>query len=131
MLFAGHFAGATIIPLDFNPAGVNATAYAAQSGAGKWIVIINKDENQDIALRLEGVAPVFGEALVASSLSSTQVTFGGHRWTELGARQQMRHDLHHIREDEEPGNPPEGSINLSGKDVITVPRSSALLIYAN
>jgi hypothetical protein len=51
MKFAGLFAGATMVPLDFNPGSVNATAYAARRPNGSTLLaIINKDATQDLRL---------------------------------------------------------------------------------
>ena len=72
MLFAGHFAGATIIPIDFNPGDVNATAYAALLPFDQVIVaIINKDATKSLPIKLPG----FTGSLVmhAASLTSTKV----------------------------------------------------------
>lgn len=72
MLFAGHFAGATMMPIDFNPGSVNATAYAAKLPNGKRIVaIVNKDATQPLPISL----PEFsvGHTLSAPGLDSTKV----------------------------------------------------------
>ena len=72
MLFAGHFAGATVFPIDFNPGPVNATAYAATLPTGQHIVaIINKDRTQALNIDL----PFYrqGPTLTAPSLSSRRV----------------------------------------------------------
>jgi hypothetical protein len=72
MLFAGHFAGATAFPLDFNPGPVNATAYAATLPTGQRVVaIINKDAHQSLNLDL----PTYrqGPTLTAPALDSTHV----------------------------------------------------------
>ncbi len=51
MKFAGLFAGATMLPLDFDPGPVNATAYAATLPNGATaLAIINKDATQDLHL---------------------------------------------------------------------------------
>jgi hypothetical protein len=51
MKFAGHFAGATMIPLDFNPGPVDATAYAAKLPNGNILLaFINKDATQPLLL---------------------------------------------------------------------------------
>jgi len=74
MKFANHFAGATIIPVDFDPGPINATAYAATLPTGQIaIAIINKDESQPLPLNLPG----FTGSLVmhATSLASTHVEF--------------------------------------------------------
>jgi hypothetical protein len=70
MRFAGHFAGATMIPIDFNPGKVNATAYAAKSADGKtMIAIINKDANQPLPIHLPGYTPAL--TLSAPALDAT------------------------------------------------------------
>ena len=49
MRFAGAFADSTFVKLDFDPGGVDATAYAARLGSGEVLVaIINKDANRDL-----------------------------------------------------------------------------------
>jgi hypothetical protein len=55
MKFAGLFAGATMLPLDFDPGPVNATAYAATMPNGaQRIAIVNKDAMQDLHIALPG-----------------------------------------------------------------------------
>jgi len=72
MLFAGHFAGATTLPLDFNPGPVNATAYAATLPTGQHIVaIINKDATRSLNIDLPNYRQ--GPTLTAPALDSTQV----------------------------------------------------------
>lgn len=72
MRFAGHFAGATLFPLTFNPGSVNATAYAAKLPTGQTLVaIINKDESQPLPLDLPGFS--VGHIMTATSLTSTTV----------------------------------------------------------
>ena len=72
LLFAGHFAGATMMPLDFNPGSVNATAYAATLSTGQQIVaVINKDDAKPLPLNLPGFS--LNLALHAPSLTSTHV----------------------------------------------------------
>jgi len=72
MKFAGYFAGATIIPLDFDPGPINATAYAATLPTGQTIIaIINKDESQNLPLNLPGYS--LAHTLTATSLQSTKV----------------------------------------------------------
>jgi hypothetical protein len=72
MLFAGHFAGATMLPIDFNPGSVNATAYAALLPTGQQIVaIINKDATQPVNINLAKFS--LGLTLTAPALDSTQV----------------------------------------------------------
>jgi hypothetical protein len=73
MLFAGHFAGATTLPLDFNPGPVNATAYAATLPTGQRVVaIINKDAHQPLNIDLPNYRQ--GPTLTAPGLDSPQVT---------------------------------------------------------
>jgi hypothetical protein len=51
MKFAQQFADTTMIPLDFNPGPVNATAYATRWSTGRiCLAIINKDATQDLHL---------------------------------------------------------------------------------
>lgn len=70
--FAGHFAGATMIPLTFSPGAVNATAYAAKLPTSQTIVaIINKDETQPLHIDLAGYS--VGRVLSAPSLTSRTV----------------------------------------------------------
>ncbi len=72
MKFAGHFAGATIIPIDFNPGEVNATAFAAKLPTGQTVIaIINKDKAKELRVDLSGYSLAF--TLSAPSLSSTKV----------------------------------------------------------
>ncbi|MGC9199957.1 MAG: hypothetical protein ACP5E5_13645 [Acidobacteriaceae bacterium] len=72
MLFAGHFAGATAFPLEFNPGSVNATAYAATLPTGQKVVaIINKDRNETLHVDLPSYHQ--GPTLTAPSLSSTHI----------------------------------------------------------
>ena len=75
MRFAQQFAGATMIPLDFDPDEVNATAYAAKFKGGREIIaVINKDAAQDIELKLPGWH--IAERLTAESLTSTTMKLG-------------------------------------------------------
>ncbi|MBS1815418.1 MAG: hypothetical protein JSS87_11120 [Acidobacteria bacterium] len=56
--FAGLFSGATLLPVDFNPGPVNATAYAAKLPSTHLsFIVINKDATQDLNLTLN-----FGKA---------------------------------------------------------------------
>jgi hypothetical protein len=71
--FAQQFAGATLIPVDFNPGSVNATAYAAKLPTGQIVVaIINKDETHDLHIDV----PFYSTSAVLSapSLTSTQAS---------------------------------------------------------
>jgi hypothetical protein len=71
MKFVSDFAGLTMLPVDFNPGSVNATAYAARQTDGKLMVIVlNKDESQDLTLHV----PSFEvrEVLTAPSLEAKE-----------------------------------------------------------
>jgi hypothetical protein len=86
MLFAGHFAGGTSFPIDFNPGSVNATAYAATLPTGQRVVaLINKDAHQSLTLDLPNYRQ--GPTLTAPSLDSTRVTLaepsGNHELSTL------------------------------------------------
>ncbi len=71
--FAGRFAGATVIPLDFDPGSVNATAYAAKLPTGQLMVaVINKDAKESLPLNLAGFSPAL--VLTAPSLDSREVS---------------------------------------------------------
>ncbi len=76
MRFAQQFAGATMIPVEFDPGEVNATAYAADTGAKFLVAIINKDVSGKLVAEfpLEVVEACVAR-LSASSLTSTDVTF--------------------------------------------------------
>lgn len=75
MRLAQQFAGATMVPLDFDAGEVNATAYAAKFKDGRSIIaVINKDTTQDIEITLPGWH--IAERLTAESLTSTTVKFG-------------------------------------------------------
>jgi hypothetical protein len=68
MKFAGHFAGATMVAVDFNPGPVNATAYAATLPNGKRLLaVINKDETQPLHL------PQMPSMVVVAKLSGTSL----------------------------------------------------------
>lgn len=70
--FAGHFAGATMLPVTFNPGAVNATAYAAKLPTGQTVVaIINRDASQPLHIDLAGYS--VGRVLSAPSLTSRTV----------------------------------------------------------
>ncbi len=70
--FAGRFAGATMIPLDFDPGPANATAYAAKLPTGQLqVAIINKDAEHAVPLNLAGFSPAL--VLTAPSLDTRDV----------------------------------------------------------
>jgi hypothetical protein len=75
MRFAQQFAGATIIPLDFDPGPANATAYAAHVSGETLIAIVNKDTTRDLEVKIEVGDWGAGRRLTADSLTSTNVRF--------------------------------------------------------
>jgi hypothetical protein len=78
MRFAGRFAGTQLMPVDFAPGTVNATAYAAKlpgehSPAGNILVaIINKDATQSLKVTLPA-RPILMDVTSAESLTATVV----------------------------------------------------------
>ena len=69
LLFAHQMAGGTVIPVDFDPGAVNATAYAVTMPSGQHMVaVINKDETQ--ALHLDLPAYSVAQQLTAPSLTA-------------------------------------------------------------
>lgn len=51
MKFAARFAGTTLLPVEFHPGGINATAYAARKADGKiFVAILNKDTVQNLTI---------------------------------------------------------------------------------
>ncbi|QMV19318.1 hypothetical protein GOB94_11970 [Granulicella sp. 5B5] len=73
MRFAGLFAGATVVPVDFNPGNVNATAYAAKHPDGTTVVaVINKDLSQNLPLNLPGFHAEY--ALTAPAANARQAS---------------------------------------------------------
>jgi hypothetical protein len=76
MRFAQEFAGSTLIPVDFDPRAVNATAYAAKRPNGEIILaIINKDATQALTPTIIGYRETTYRSLKAASLTSTEVSF--------------------------------------------------------
>jgi hypothetical protein len=85
MLFAQQFANTTMIPLDFNPGPVNATAYAAepalnpgQRGGGHGLLaIINKDATKELAIPLptDSSPYLVTHRLTAPSLQAREAKF--------------------------------------------------------
>ena len=69
LLFAHQLAGGTVIPVDFNPGAVNATAYAVTLPTGQHTVaILNKDASQPLYLNLPGYS--VAQQLTAPSLTA-------------------------------------------------------------
>jgi len=87
MKLAGMFAGATMIPVDFNTNGVNATAYAAKLANGKLLLaVINKDVTHSIPFDRHAMAKAVGRSgkewqmthlLTAKSLDAREASFFG------------------------------------------------------
>jgi hypothetical protein len=84
--FAGLFSGATLLQSDLaaklQAAGLNATAYAAKRATTGQIsvIILNKDAEKDLALRLDFGAGKIGavrtETLYAQALESRDAQIG-------------------------------------------------------
>jgi hypothetical protein len=77
--FAQQFAGATIVPIDFDPGPVNATAYAAKRANGQFVLaIINKDQSRALNIKLPGfIAATILRAPSLSSHSAEMTSLGG------------------------------------------------------
>lgn len=75
MRFAGQFAGARMIAIDFKPGPVNATAYAGIFPTGRKIVaIVNKDSTQAVKFDLPGYRPELTLAAPSLDASSAELT---------------------------------------------------------
>jgi hypothetical protein len=75
MQFAGVFAGAKMLPVDFAPGPVNATAYGAKLADGRTAVaLINKDRRQPLDLAIEGRWDTLA-TLTGPALDSTRASF--------------------------------------------------------
>lgn len=74
MKFASAFAGAQILPLDFNPGEVNATAYFAKLPGGHFsLIVLNKDATRELTLTIPGRhITVKTELLTGPSLDSRE-----------------------------------------------------------
>jgi hypothetical protein len=71
MKFVSEFAGGTLLPVEFNPGAVDATAYAVRRADGKVLVaVINKDATQP--LRLAMPRSTVQKVLTAPSLSAAE-----------------------------------------------------------
>jgi hypothetical protein len=71
MKFVSEFAGGKLLPVDFNPGGVNATAYAVRRADGRVLLaILNKDETQPLRLQLPNC--VLRQVLTAPSLTAAE-----------------------------------------------------------
>jgi len=79
MKFAAWFAGAAMLPLDFNPGDVNATAYAARQANSKVLIaILNKDASKDLDISIPPAEVI--EVMSGKSLdqADTHLSHGGH-----------------------------------------------------
>jgi hypothetical protein len=71
MKFVSGFAGGSLLPVEFNPGAVNATAYAVRRGDGKVLLaVLNKDETQPLQLQLPPCT--LHQVLTAPSLSAPE-----------------------------------------------------------
>jgi hypothetical protein len=69
--FVSEFAGGRLLPVDFHPGPVNATAYAVRRADGKVLLaIFNKDETQPLSLQLPPCT--LHQVLTAPSLSAQE-----------------------------------------------------------
>jgi len=83
MMFAQRFAGATMVPVDFDPGAVNATAYAAKRADGRELIaVINKDAVQPLELSLRGWR--VSERLTGASLEANAAKLESVRETTTG-----------------------------------------------
>jgi hypothetical protein len=71
MKFVAEFAGGTLLPVEFNPGSVNATAYAVRRADHKVLLaILNKDETQTLRLQLPPCT--LRQVLTAPSLTAAE-----------------------------------------------------------
>jgi hypothetical protein len=71
MKFVSGFAGGSLLPIEFHPGKVNATAYAVRRGDGTILVaILNKDETQPLTVAMP--ACKVHEVLTAPSLTAPE-----------------------------------------------------------
>jgi hypothetical protein len=71
MKFVSEFAGGHLLPVEFDPGSVNATAYAVRRADGKVLLaILNKDETQELRLQLPPCA--LQQVLTAPSLTAAE-----------------------------------------------------------
>ncbi len=71
MKFVAPFAGATMLPVNFNPGSVNAVAHAARRPDGKVLLaILNKDDSQPLTVSLPRYT--LEHVLTAPSLSAPE-----------------------------------------------------------
>ena len=68
-----------MLPLDFNPGEVNATAYAARQTGGKVLIaILNKDASKDLSISVPPAEVI--EVMSGKSLDQpeTRISHGAH-----------------------------------------------------
>lgn len=124
MKLAGFLAGTKLVSCELNAGGVNATAYAGDTGKGKRIVVINKDTTQDLRLKLAGMEAYYTAPLTAPSLTSTDVLLEGKKLPRAYATETKSVTL--LKNGS--ATHPAGVMN---DGTILVPHSSALLINAS
>jgi hypothetical protein len=83
--FVQHFAGATLVPVDFDPGPVNATAYAAKLPNGRSLIaIINKDATQSTEITLPGRSKGALYRLTAPALTAHEAHLSNGERTKGG-----------------------------------------------
>ncbi len=116
MMVAQQFAGTTLFANEFDPRGVNATAYTAQTQDGHLrIAIFNKDAAQDLQVDITGSLPRQATAwrLTGPSLNATAgITLAGAEITHGTSDWRPHAEL----------------VQLSRR--LTVPHASAILLMA-
>ncbi len=71
MTFVSSFAGATMLPVNFDPGPINAVAYAARTpGHTLLLIILNKDQTQPLTIQLPPCT--LHQVLTASSLTTQE-----------------------------------------------------------
>lgn len=76
MRFAGMFAGTTMIPVNFNANGINATAYAARGKRGETLLaVINKDIVHEVSVKISAKRDAKVYQLTGTSLDARMASF--------------------------------------------------------
>ena len=113
MMLAERFAGTTLLGVQTDLGGANATAYAARTDAGYLVALINKDAKVDLRVRIDGAK--LGRAriwrLTGPSLDATTgVTFAGREVARGGGWRPT-------------------SVETSDSTALNLPRASAALAF--
>ncbi len=119
MVLANQFAGATMLNVDGEMQGVNATAYAARHTFGYKVAIFNKDETKavDVSLRMpEKVGSARAWRLEAPALDSTEGVMLAGAEIEVGAWTPKKIEAVAVK---------------NGVPQIRVPASSAVLVLVS